>query len=94
MSETALREYLGEVEKDFKRGIATEHTYRGTLSEEVYSMMFCLDASYFFYRITLLIYETTHNSCFSRKVALRGGLQDPEDLELTPVSAPAPARYY
>ncbi len=33
MSETALREYLGEVEKDFKRGIATEHTYRGTLKE-------------------------------------------------------------
>ena len=28
-----LREYLGKVERDFKRGIATEHSYRGTLKD-------------------------------------------------------------
>ena len=32
-SETALREYLGKVERDYKRGIATEHSYRGTLQD-------------------------------------------------------------
>ena len=33
MSETVLREYLGKVERDFKRGIATEHSYRGALKD-------------------------------------------------------------
>jgi predicted helicase len=33
LSETTLRDYLGKVEKDYKRGIATEHSYRGTLKE-------------------------------------------------------------
>ena len=28
-----LRDYLGKVERDYKRGIATEHSYRGTLKE-------------------------------------------------------------
>jgi predicted helicase len=31
MSGDALQNYIKEIEKDFKRGIATEHTYRGTL---------------------------------------------------------------
>ena len=31
MDETVLRAYLSEIEKDYKKGIATEHTYRGTL---------------------------------------------------------------
>lgn len=33
MSETTLRDYLGKVERDYKRGIATEHSYRGTLQD-------------------------------------------------------------
>jgi predicted helicase len=33
LSETVLREYLGKVERDYKRGIATEHSYRGTLKD-------------------------------------------------------------
>jgi len=33
MSETALRAYLNGIEKYYKAGIATEHTYRGTLQE-------------------------------------------------------------
>ena len=33
MSETTLRDYLGKVERDFKRGISTEHSYRGTLQD-------------------------------------------------------------
>ncbi len=33
MSETVLRDYLGKVERDYKRGIATEHSYRGTLKD-------------------------------------------------------------
>ena len=33
LSETVLREYLGKVERDYKRGIATEHSYRGTLQD-------------------------------------------------------------
>jgi len=33
MSETALRAYLNSIEKYYKAGIATEHTYRGTLQE-------------------------------------------------------------
>lgn len=33
MSETVLRDYLNKVEKYYKAGIATEHTYRGTLQE-------------------------------------------------------------
>ena len=28
-----LRDYLGKVERDYKRGIATEHSYRGTLQD-------------------------------------------------------------
>lgn len=32
MSKAALQAYLSEIEKDYKRGIATEHTYRGTLT--------------------------------------------------------------
>src|SRR5579859_2834646 len=32
-TETVLREYLGKVERDYKRGIATEHSYRGTLKD-------------------------------------------------------------
>ncbi len=32
-TETALREYLGKVERDYKRGNATEHSYRGTLQD-------------------------------------------------------------
>src|SRR5712692_1127372 len=33
LSETTLRDYLGKVERDYKRGIATEHSYRGTLKD-------------------------------------------------------------
>ncbi|HVB73513.1 MAG TPA: type ISP restriction/modification enzyme [Ktedonobacteraceae bacterium] len=33
MSETTVRDYLGKVERDFKRGIATEHSYRGALKD-------------------------------------------------------------
>ena len=33
MSEGLLRDYLGKVEKYYKAGSATEHTYRGTLQE-------------------------------------------------------------
>ncbi len=33
MSEAALRTYLGEIETYYKRGNATEHTYRGTLKD-------------------------------------------------------------
>lgn len=33
MSEAVLRTYLGEIEKYYKAGKATEHTYRGTLRE-------------------------------------------------------------
>jgi predicted helicase len=33
LSETTLRDYLGKVERDYKRGIATEHSYRGTLQD-------------------------------------------------------------
>ncbi len=29
MSETALHDYLSAIEKDYKSGQATEHTYRG-----------------------------------------------------------------
>ncbi len=33
MSKTPLSNYFGKIEQDYKRGIATEHTYRGTLKE-------------------------------------------------------------
>ncbi len=33
MSEVALRTYLDKIEKDYRQGIATEHSYRGTLKE-------------------------------------------------------------
>ncbi len=33
MSEAALRNYLDKIEKKYKAGIATEHTYRGALQE-------------------------------------------------------------
>lgn len=33
MSEAVLRTYLGDIEKYYKAGKATEHTYRGTLRE-------------------------------------------------------------
>lgn len=33
MSDVALRAYLSEIEKYYKGGRATEHTYRGTLRE-------------------------------------------------------------
>src|SRR5258708_14871139 len=33
MSEVGLRTYLDKIEKDYRQGIATEHSYRGTLKE-------------------------------------------------------------
>ncbi len=33
MSKTPLSNYFGKIEQDYKRGIATKHTYRGTLKE-------------------------------------------------------------
>jgi len=43
MSETALRDYLNAIEKDYRSGQATEHTYRGALK----SLLEALDTNVF-----------------------------------------------